>query len=135
MTAPTSSRGWPPRKPRAVANDAFSAVPSASMTSTKNPWPDSDVSRVAFRLRANGYTEFATRRFLDGCAWNGVRRLAAYVDNFTDERLAEGVEGLGDDTRIYTGSAKQRGDIVFVRTPSRWPWPIRSSQLKRGHKA
>ena len=109
--------------PPGIARNVRDAAPR----STPSTWTDEDVCHVAFRLKAHGATEGDVRDLLGYWATTGVRRLRAFVDGIPNRDLSAHIA-----TAAAELNRRGRGDLIFTRTPRRWPWRTSTSQPMGG---
>jgi hypothetical protein len=98
------------------------------ITTTATPWPDDDVSHVAFRLKALGGDESDVHALLAYWALSGVRRVRAYVNATPDVDLEAQLAAAS----AQVGARNRRGDLIRIRAPKRWPWRTSTSQPMGG---
>jgi hypothetical protein len=101
-------------------------LPTSKTRTTAESWTDADVAAATFHLRANGATETVVGHLLVGLAAQGVRRLRAYVEKFTEEDVERAGQACELATAVAGPSSRRRGDLIRVQQRVRWAWRVTS---------
>lgn len=103
---------------------------AAPRNTHRGPWPSADVAAFAFRCKALGGSEDATLHYLGVAEAHRVRSLARFTRNIPDADLVTFLRHAQQQVEVMP--ATKRGDLIRLRSVSRWPWRTSTSQPVSG---